>query len=126
MSFCAHGYPSNEGCPVCRVHQQMKPAKQLIKPAFREIPMPIPRKEELLKSPDIHDRKLFTPSPSALRPIAPLQRNFEVGIQNPNTPSSLFQLRSEKLQARNEPNEDLPDLSMEISLLDVRKKFTQK
>jgi len=104
----------------------MKPATQLIKPALREIPMPIPRKEEFLKTPDFQDRKLFTPSPSALRPIAPLQRNFEVGIQNPSAPSSLFQLRSETLHARNEPSDNLLDLSAKVSLLDVRKKFTQK
>jgi len=117
--YCAHGL-SNEDCPVCRAHQQVKPAIQLIKPASREIPMPVPRKEELLKPVDFNKQKLFTPSPSAFRPIAPLQRNFAVGIQNPTAPPSLFQIRSDQL------SEDLPDLSADISLLDVRKKFTQK
>ena len=123
--YCAHGYPI-EDCPVCRAQQQMKPAKQLMKPAFRAIPVPVPRKEELLRPNYLQDQKLFTPSPSTLRPIAPLQRNFAMGIQNPTTPKSLFQIRSESLEARNEPSDDVPDLSAEISLLDVRKKFTQK
>jgi len=117
--YCAHGI-SEDACPVCRAHQQVKPAIQLIKPASREIPMPVPRKEELLKPVDFNKQKLFTPSPSAFRPIAPLQRNFAVGIQNPTATPSLFQIRSEQL------SEDLPDLSADISLLDVRKKFTQK
>ena len=116
--YCAHGSPI-ENCPVCRAHQQAKPAIQLIKPASREIPMSIPRKEELLRKEQINDQKLFTPSPSALRLIAPLQRNFAVSLQNQTAPPSLFQIRSEKLSA------DLPDLSADISLTDLRKKFTQ-
>ena len=124
--YCAHGYRT-EDCPVCRAHQQLKPAIQLIKPALREIPMPVPREEELLNQPkNFDDRRLFSSAPSALRRITPLERNFAVGIQNLSTSQSIFQNRSDQLHSRQQLSEDMPDLTAEVSLLDVRKKFTQK
>ncbi|MCF2142000.1 MAG: hypothetical protein K9W44_18265 [Candidatus Lokiarchaeota archaeon] len=120
-----HGLPI-ENCPHCAKNMGIKPPTQLIHPAPREIPMPVPYKEYYLSRIDLNRNPLFTMNPSINREISPLSRKFSLDIPHESINESLFIQRKNKLEEKYKTSREAEELIQpnSNSLIDLKKKFT--
>ncbi|MHA1775917.1 MAG: hypothetical protein ACTSWC_04030 [Promethearchaeota archaeon] len=123
MNFCIHGYPI-ENCPHCLKTIGIKPPIQLVKPAPREIPMPISHKEKLLNSNKITPTPLFKGSTSIMREIKPIPRQFHLESTQIHENESLFLQRKKLLEEKYKIGSESENLFQPEQLIDLKKKFT--
>jgi hypothetical protein len=74
MDYCVHGF-LRENCPHCKASIGVKPVTRLVKPAPREIPLPIPQKKDLDKSPKEELTPAFSPDKTR-HPSLKVTRSF--------------------------------------------------
>lgn len=122
---CEHGFLM-ETCPHCRMQIGVKPKIQLVKPAAREIPMPVPSKDGIHVPSDLQFDAMYKKTKSISHMPQRLARNFDVGISLSSNGPSLFQERSQQLSAKYDPKGLHQDPNSELSIIDLRRKFTQK
>ena len=104
----------------------VKPKIQLVKPAAREIPMPVPSKDGIHVPSDLQFDAMYKKTKSISHMPQRLARNFDVGISLSSNGPSLFQERSQQLSAKYDPKGLHQDPNSELSIIDLRRKFTQK
>ncbi len=122
---CEHGLQV-ETCPHCRMHIGVKPPIQLVKPAAREIPMPVPSKDGIHIPLDLQHSEVYQPSKVLSHMPQRLTRNLDVNMSMSSSTPSLFQERSQQLHAKHNPKGIHQDPNSELSIIDLRRKFTQK
>ncbi|WP_457558056.1 hypothetical protein [Candidatus Harpocratesius sp.] len=127
MNFCIHGLPI-ENCPHCVKNTGIKPPIQLIHPAPREIPMPVPYKEKYLSRIDLNRNPLFKMKSSINREISPLSRKFSLDISYESINESIFLKRKNKLEEKYKISREAEELinPKSNSLIDLKKKFTRE
>lgn len=122
---CAHGFPA-ETCPHCQMQMKIKPPTQLVKPAAREIPTPVPSRDNIHNVKDMQYTPLVNQQKTISHMPQRLSRNLDLGMSISNGPSSLFEERSQILQERTDPKGLIKDQLKELSIVDLRKRFSEK
>ncbi len=120
---CAHGL-NKMTCPHCQTI--VKPTIQLVKPGAREIPMPVPSKDGIHIPTNLQYSEIYQPNKTLSHMPQRLTRNLDLGMPSTSSAPSLFDERSQQLEAKHNPKGLHQDPNSEISIIDLRRKFTQK
>lgn len=122
--FCEHGF-IQENCPHCRNQTGIKPLIRLVKPAPREIPMPVPRKEQFMNRNNDSMNPLYEPQENIRSlPNIPV-RNFNLRQSAFNEPQSLFHQKRMELHNQKDIDKNLHNKEIKMKLEDIESKFTE-
>ena len=125
MSFCVHGL-HQENCPHCRVSNGIKPPTRLVKLAPREIPMPIPRKDQFLHRNEDQFQPPHVPSQSISPFLKNPVRDFNLREKLFRSEPSIFSEKREDLVQKHSKSEELHEKDVKIKLQDIEQNFIQK
>jgi hypothetical protein len=104
----------------------IKPPTQLVKPAPKEIPMPVPRKAQFLNRKSINpDNPLFK-SKKFPHGIHQISREFDLNKKVGQSKFSLFHQKRQEIMSRHDPDSELYEKDVKMDLVDVKEKFTKE
>lgn len=124
MNFCMHGYPI-ENCPHCLKSNGIKPPIQLVKPFPREISLPRNPEENLLNTEKSTQPSLFEASNFINRKIKPINRKFELNLDQIQEKNALFENRKNILKEKYNHNSESEDIFKSEQIINLKKKFVQ-
>ena len=123
--FCEHGFIS-ESCPHCHTQTGIKPLIRLVKPAPREIPVPVPRKEQFLNRNSESMDQLHEPHENIRSIPQKPGRNFNLRESTFKPRNSLFHNKRVELQGQKNTDQVLHNSDIKLKIENIEDQFFEE
>ncbi|QEE15459.1 hypothetical protein DSAG12_01285 [Promethearchaeum syntrophicum] len=122
--FCEHGL-TKETCPYCMQQSRIKPPTRLVKLAPTELPMEVPLIKDL-QNPTSPIKELYKENSPVNIKSRQLEKKFSLNMDSNEYNKTLFDKRMTELEKLRGYSTNSEDITPNVQIFDLKKKFTKK